>query len=288
MEMNLTVAAVIALLERLYPLEVAAGWDSNGLIAGDPAAPVGRVLFAVDPVPAVAAEAIAWGADLVVTHHPLYLRGTNSVAADNFKGAVVHRLIQNGIALYNAHTNADSSPRGVAAALADLVGVENQQPLVGSSLSASYGIGRVGELPQSLSLGDLARQLVNRLPRAAQGARVAGDLGALVQKVAVVGGAGDSLFDAVREADADVYITADLRHHPASEFRERALFEGSGKPFLIDLSHFASEWPWLEYAATDLEAAARAEIAARGGVGALTCRVSAEVTDPWDAVVLPN
>jgi dinuclear metal center YbgI/SA1388 family protein len=289
MDVVLTVADVTGLMAALYPPEVAADWDSNGLIAGDPAALVRRVLFAVDPVLGVVDEAIAGGYDLVVTHHPLFLRGTQSVAANTYKGAVVHRLIQAGIALYNAHTNADASPRGVAAALADLIGVVEQQPLVVQAVAGaevgSYGIGRVGLLPRVVTLGELASELVARIPVAAQGARVSGDLSAPVQRVAVVGGSGDSLFDAVRAAAADVYITADLRHHPASEFRERALFEDSGRPFLIDVAHFASEWPWLPYAAQDLATAAAAEIAARGGTGSFICEVSTANTDPWDTVI---
>jgi len=288
----LTVADVVGLLERLYPPELAADWDSNGLIAGDPSAPVRRVLFAVDPVMAVADEAIALGVDLIITHHPLFLRGVSSVAADTYKGALVHRLIRADIALYNAHTNADAAPRGVAAALADLLGVQAQRPLVpdrgdGNTSAArpTTGIGRVGELAVPVTLKELATMLAAAIPAAAQGVRVAGDLDGLVQRVAVVGGAGDSLFDAVRAAQADVYVTADLRHHPASELRERALFTGSGKPYLLDVPHYASEWPWLRYAAADLEAASRAEIAARGGSGSITCDVSTVNTDPWDATI---
>ena len=283
----LTVADVVALMEQLYPPQVAADWDSNGLIVGDPAAPVRKVLFAVDPVLLVLEEAIAAEVDLIITHHPLFLKGVNSVAANTYKGAIVQRSILAGISLFNAHTNADSSPRGVAAALADIIGLNHQHPLVVDSYSDSFGIGRVGELPAPMLLADFARMVVANLPPVAQGARVAGDLSALVQRVAVVGGAGDSLFDAVRAAQADVYVTADLRHHPASEFRERALFSGAGKPYLVDLAHYASEWAWLRYAADDLAAASRAEIAARGGSGSILCQVSTVNTDPWDAVFIP-
>ena len=113
---------------------------------------------------------------------------------------------------------------------------------------------------------------------------MAGDLDATVSTVAVVGGSGDSLFDAVRGAGADVYVTSDLRHHPASELRERAAFE-QGTPFLVDTAHFASEWPWLTYAAADLAAGVEARLAADGRAGTVTCRVSTRVTDPWTTVV---
>ncbi|MCL1900399.1 MAG: Nif3-like dinuclear metal center hexameric protein [Promicromonosporaceae bacterium] len=274
--MTYPLATVTAALDALYPPETAEGWDSVGLIAGDPAAPVAKVLFAVDPVSTVIDEALADGVDLVVTHHPLFLRGVHSVAADSFKGAVVHRLIRGGAALYNAHTNADSAERGVADALADLLGLQERIPLVAGD-DAGRGLGRVGLLPHPMALGDFARLVVEQLPATAQGARVAGDLQAPVRRVAVLPGSGDSLFAAVRAAQADVYVTSDLRHHPASELRERAEFEG-GRPALVDVAHYAAEWPWLRYAAADL---ARA-------LPGLECLVSARSTDPWAVVVHPT
>ena len=93
------------------------------MITGDPRQPVRKVLLAVDPIAAVVDEAIAIGADLVVTHHPLFLKPVHSMAANTFKGDVVSRLTRAGIALYNAHTNADSAPGGVADALAAAIGV---------------------------------------------------------------------------------------------------------------------------------------------------------------------
>ena len=291
--MSLSVRDVVAAMEALYPPAVAEGWDSVGLIAGDPAAPVSRVLLAVDPVESVVDEAIEAGAQMVITHHPLFLRGVNSVAADTFKGRVIHRLVSAGIALYNAHTNADSAERGVADALADACGLLDRRPLVprkevepvpesveGVETSASppsVGLGRVGRLPEPTTLGALAQRVADVLPRVAQGVRVAGPLDAPVATVAVLGGSGDSLFDAVRASGVDVYVTSDLRHHPASEAREAAAF-GDGRPYLIDTAHFASEWPWLRYAAHDL--------AERLDDG-VECVVSERVSDPWTATLHP-
>ncbi|MCK0118570.1 Nif3-like dinuclear metal center hexameric protein [Isoptericola sp. S6320L] len=275
-----TLADVVTALEDLYPPSTAEGWDAVGLVAGDPQRQVRKVMFAVDPVSAVVDEAIEWGADLLVTHHPLFLKPVTSVAATTFKGAVVHRLLAAGCALHVAHTNADSAPRGVADALADLVGITDRRPLVARDDDGERGIGRVGSLEAPTTLGELARRVADVLPATAQGVRVAGDLDAAVTTAAVVGGSGDSLFDAVRAAAVDVYVTADLRHHPASELRERAAFEAGqdvppegGRPFLVDVAHFASEWPWLAYAAADL--------ADRLGGGTVTTRVSTLVTDPW-------
>src|SRR5690625_2497762 len=374
MASTLTVADVVGLLEQRYPPSTAEGWDAVGLVAGDPTAPVRKVVFAVDPVRAVAAEAVAARADLLVTHHPLYLRGTTTVAADTPKGRVVHDLVRAGCALYTAHTNADSAHGGVADALADLLDLRDREPLtphdaaaldtltvfvpqdhtaavldalaaagagaigeydrcafsvtgqgtfragaaanptigargeitevvedrlemtvprgrraaVVAALRASHpyeepafsvvehathpagtGLGRIGTLPEPTTLRALAERVAAALPATPQGIRVAGDLDAQVSTVAVCGGSGDSLLGTVRALGADVYLTADLRHHPASEALE------AGPPYLVDATHWASEWPWLPVAAAHLEQDARA------AGGELRTVVSRIVTDPW-------
>ncbi|MFI9275208.1 Nif3-like dinuclear metal center hexameric protein [Kitasatospora sp. NPDC052896] len=264
---------VISQLEELYPPSWAESWDAVGLVCGDPDAEVRRVLFAVDPVRTVVEEAVAWGADLVVTHHPLYLRGTTSVAATGFKGRVVHELIRAGIALHVAHTNADHAAPGVSDALAEAVGLRITGPLVPDPTDPEgrRGAGRIGELPEPLPLAAFAAQVAAGLPATAAGVRVAGDPDRPIRRVAVAGGSGDSFFAAVREAGVDAYLTADLRHHPASEAAEAAPVA------LLDAAHWATEWPWLNLAARDLGA-----LAAKHD-WPLETRVSTRVTDPWTA-----
>ena len=127
--MTARLADVTAALDALYPPALAESWDAVGLVCGDPDAVVRRVLFAVDPTEAVAREALAGGFDLLVTHHPLYLRGTTSVAADDPKGRVVHALIRGGCGLFVAHTNADRAQGGVNDALAELFDLRHAEPL---------------------------------------------------------------------------------------------------------------------------------------------------------------
>ena len=379
-----TLADVVAALERRYPLQGAESWDAVGLVVGDPAQPVRRVMFAVDPVAAVADEALAWGADLLVTHHPLFLRAVHGVAATTFKGAVAHGLVRGGVALWAGHTNADAAAGGVAEALAEAIGLVDLAPLVAAprdpmdkivvmvpaghadamvdalaaagagalgeytraaftstgegtfvpgdrarpaigtpgvretvveariemvaprgrraavvaalraahpyeepafdvleeaALAGGTGLGRVGRLPQAQRLDEFAARVAAAIPATVQGVRYAGDPGLVVRTVAVLAGAGDGEFDAVRAAGVDAYVTSDLRHHPASEARERALFEGRGTPALVDTAHFASEWPWLARAARTLVA----DLAAAGTT--VEARVSTLCTDPWTARV---
>src|SRR3954447_3830256 len=122
-------AEVVRELEDHYDPAWAEPWDAVGLVCGDPAAEVRRALFPVDPVDVVVDEAIAGGVDLLVTHHPLFLGGTTSVAATTAKGRVVHRLLGAGIALHVAHTNADVASPGVSDALSKALGVKGLQPL---------------------------------------------------------------------------------------------------------------------------------------------------------------
>ncbi|MCT1435209.1 Nif3-like dinuclear metal center hexameric protein [Dietzia maris] len=124
-----TLADVIDLLEHAYPPRLAESWDRVGLVAGDPAAEVGRVVVAVDATDAVVDHALAEGADLLLVHHPPLMRGVHSVAADTPKGRLLHKLIAGGCALYSAHTNADSARPGVNDALADVLGLVPGRPL---------------------------------------------------------------------------------------------------------------------------------------------------------------
>ncbi|MFI0236466.1 Nif3-like dinuclear metal center hexameric protein [Streptomyces sp. NPDC016845] len=264
---------VTAALDALWPPALAEGWDAVGTVAGDPDAEVGRVLFAVDPVQEIADEAVKLGADLLVTHHPLYLRGTTTVAADTFKGKVVHTLIKSDIALHVAHTNADKADPGVSDALAGALDVRVVRPLVPDPADPAgrRGLGRVCELDHPLTLSELAARAAERLPATAQGIRAAGDPDATIRTLAVSGGSGDSLFDAVRAAGVDAFLTADLRHHPVSEAREHSSLA------LLDAAHWATELPWCEQAAAQLD-----EVSDREGWG-LRVHVSRTVTDPWTA-----
>lgn len=274
--MTLTLADVVQALEGLYPPDTAQSWDQVGLVSGDLGQPVRRVHFAVDPTLAVIDEARALGADLLVTHHPLLLRGVHSVATTSAKGASVTSLVVNDIALYVAHTNADIASPGVCDALAEACGLRDLEPL---AVVEGQPLGRVGSLAAPVPLAAFAQRLYAVLPRAAGGIRVAGPADAAVRRVAVVGGAGDDMFDHVRASGADVYVTADLRHHPVLEAREESR---GGPPFLIDAGHWATESVWL----ASVERRLREAIAAAGEPGTrLETLISTLRTDPWEFVV---
>ncbi|GAB2991274.1 Nif3-like dinuclear metal center hexameric protein [Saccharothrix stipae] len=269
-----TLGDVLAALEAAYPPATAESWDAVGLVCGDRAEPVSRALFCVDPVESTVDEALEVGAQLLVAHHPLMLRGVTGVPADDPKGGLVHRLIRAGVALYTAHTNADAANPGVSDALAEALGLRVTGPLVpaagepgtGIGIGTGTGIGRIGELDRPEPLREFTRRVADGLPATAWGVRAAGDPDRPIRRVAVCGGAGDGYLTAAARAGVDAYVTADLRHHPAGEHL------AAGGPALVDVAHWASEWPWCEQAAHVVRTALG---------GTVEVLVSTRRTDPW-------
>jgi dinuclear metal center YbgI/SA1388 family protein len=269
--MTSTLADLIDALETAYPPALAESWDAVGLVCGDPTAPVEKVLVCVDPVADTVAEAVERGAQLIVAHHPLLLRGVHGVPASTPKGGLVHTMIRNGIALLCAHTNADSASPGVSDALAAALGLRVQRPLRANPDGVT-GIGRIGELPEPEPLHAFIQRVADALPATVPGVRAAGDPDRLVRTVAVCGGAGDGYLGDATEAGVDAFVTADLRHHPASEhLAARAV------PALVDVAHWASEWPWCEQAAEVI----RTHIPRTATSGTVEVFVSIRRTDPW-------
>ena len=268
-----TVADILSVAETLWPTSGASSWDAVGLVSGANDATVEHIHLAVDAVLDTVDEAISLGAGMLLTHHPLLLRGVTTIAEDRYKGAVLARLIRANCALLAAHTNADVVESGTSATLAQRLGLTGVSPIeIGES--PTRGIGRVGDLAAPTTLGRLARALGDILPATAGGILVSGDYDAPVSRVALCVGAGDTFVGEPAVLGADVFITSDLRHHPASEFRENARIAGG--PALINVSHWASEWLWLESAAGEL----------RTALPELTITVSELRTDPWDFMVV--
>ncbi|MEY2847968.1 MAG: hypothetical protein RI885_633, partial [Actinomycetota bacterium] len=127
--MPTTVSDVVAAADLLWPPGGTEPWDAPGLLSGDPAATVDHIHLAVDAVDATVAEAVEVGADLLLVHHPLLLRGVTSVAEDRYKGALLACLIRADCALLAAHTNADVVETGTSAVLAAAVGLEDARPI---------------------------------------------------------------------------------------------------------------------------------------------------------------
>ncbi|MFS8478676.1 MAG: Nif3-like dinuclear metal center hexameric protein [Micromonosporaceae bacterium] len=259
-----TVAEVAFALEQRYPPEWAEDWDRVGLVLGEPSARVDTVLCVVDCVPETVAQALEIGAQMIVAHHPLLLRGVSSVAPTTYQGRIVHDLIKRDMALFVAHTNADVATPGVSDALAARLGLRDLRPLRPLAADPARGFGRVGTLPAPLTLEELTEYAARSLPPTVWGVRAAGDPRRVIETVAVCGGSGQEFLADAARIGADAYLTADLRHHPASET------VAAGGPALLDAAHWATERPWLDDVVEHL----------RTGVG-VTAVVSEVDTDPW-------
>ena len=257
-----SVGEVVAYLEGRYPPGWAEAWDRVGLVLGEPDVPVGTVLLVVDCVPETVEQAVEVGAELILAHHPLLLRGVSSLAPTTYKGRIVHRLIRAGIALYTAHTNADVAVPGVSDALAYRLGLTDLRPLVPTE--EGRGTGRIGALAAPEPLASFTGRVAASLPATAWGVRAAGDPDRPVRTVAVCGGSGDAFLAPAAGARVDAYVTADLRHHPVSEYL------ADGGPALVDAAHWATEQPWL----ADVALGLTADLGVRTVVSELD-------TDPW-------
>jgi len=284
-----SLATVVAALDSLYPPRLAEEWDKPGLAVGDLSASVSRVYFALDATREVIEDALAWNADLIVTHHPFLFSALPAVTSATDRGASIHRLITKSCAVFSAHTNADSAYRGVNEALAALLGLTDTRPILPDATTPELGMGRVGTLAQPVTLTEFAQRVAKVLPGAAQGIRVAGNKNAMVHTVAVLGGSGGSCLNDAADTGADVYLTSDLKHHDLLDFLEARrnsatthpaapLGETAGiveKPYVIDTAHYSSESVWLPLAAADLADALAADRYT------IATKVSDISTDPW-------
>ena len=260
---------LISQFETLWPDADKEDWDKPGLMIGSPSQEITKVLLTVDVTSEVLHEAVDHGCQLVVSHHPMFLRGAFEFSDLGFKGANSSFAIRNNLAVFSAHTNADFQLDGVTQSLAKTLGLENLNPL-----ASANGHVVVGQTPIAVSLLDFSRSVAKRIPAVAQGVKVSGDPERMISKVAVLAGAGDGYLTAVAQAEADLYITSDLRHHPAQDFAEQGKITSG--PALMDISHWAAEWVWLESAKAQLE-----------NLNSQVEFVVSEInTDPWTFAVM--
>lgn len=250
--MVLRLASLISEFEKLWPIENAEDWDVVGLVSGSRDQQVSKVLLTVDVNGDVVDHAIHSGADLIFAHHPMLLKPITNLTEDSAKGSLLSKLIRSNVTLYSAHTNSDAVPTGTSAVLAKAIGLQEAKVLQPFA-DGIHGIGKIGKLSTPVTLGDLAAELNAILPATATGVRVAGDFHRTIETIALCAGAGDSYLRLALDSQADVFITSDLRHHPAQEILELA--RARNQPFaLIDISHWAAEYLWLTQAKLELDA----------------------------------
>jgi dinuclear metal center YbgI/SA1388 family protein len=262
---------LIESFESLWPISGAEEWDAPGLVTGSPNQQISRVLLTVDVTDEVVESAIEAGFQLLLAHHPFLMRGVKSVAETGAKGSTVSKAIKANLAIYAAHTNADIVESGVSDVLAQQLGVQNFRALVPAG--SNVGTGRIGTLEDPITLGEFAARVARVLPHTAGGVRVAGDYQQVIERVALCGGAGDAFIADAQSQGANVYLSSDLRHHVVQDARETARLQN--QMAIIDTSHWASEFLWLEVAAEQLRRI-------HSDTAFEVCDIR---TDPWDFVI---
>ena len=228
---------IIRLCRELAPEELACDWDNPGLLAGRSDREVEKILLAVDVTDEVINQAAEWGADMIISHHPLIFRGIKKVNDTDFVGRRILRLIQKDISCYAMHTNFDAAPGCMADQAAEMLGLSDTKVLevLGSLADGTpYGIGLSGSLPEEMTLMELARRVKEtfNIPHVS----VFGDLdsGKKLKCAAICPGSGGSEIELALGAGAEVYITGDISHHEGLDAAERGLA-------VIDAGHYGIE-----------------------------------------------
>ena len=228
-----TVKEIFDFLQEKAPFEYQAGFDNSGFLVGKWGRGVKKVLVSLDITEEVADEADRWGADLIVSHHPVIFHPVKSVTDETATGRILIQLLECGIAAICAHTNLDAVAEGVNDALARALGLEEVGQLHQEGVDEQgrpYGIGRVGTVKEQ-SLSAFAAFVKDAL--GSNGVRFT-DGGKLVRKVAVGGGAcADMMGDAIA-LGCDTFVTADVKYNGFLDAKALGLN-------LIDAGHFPTE-----------------------------------------------
>lgn len=242
---------VAQLIEKIAPKAWAEDWDNVGLLVGSGSTPVERILITLDGTLAVVEEAKAYGAQLIVAHHPIIFRPLKNLRADNAAAQVPLRLLQYQIGYYAAHTNLDQSTFSSSRALGDVLGLKDMKILSETAGQSNgeeeRGYGIIGYLPEPEKLGAVWKNFLDNLsllgvfaqPSDSAGIRLAGPPEHVVRKVAIVNGSGANFIQKALFKGADLLITGDIDHHSALDALEGGMAVG-------DLGHFLSEAPMLQ------------------------------------------
>jgi dinuclear metal center YbgI/SA1388 family protein len=219
---------IIKVIEEFAPLSAQEGWDNSGLCVGSPEDEVTSVLLALDCTPALVDEAVACGADMIVTHHPLIFSGLKKITSDDMVGNAVIKAIKAGICIYAAHTNADKVLAGVSGAMAARLGLENVTIL--DRDGDDTGLGAVGDFPEPISAEQAVALVKEKF--SLKYMKTSRPVDGMISRVAMCGGSGGSLISAARRSGAQLYISGDISYHN---------FFTPEDFMVMDIGHYESE-----------------------------------------------
>ncbi len=226
-----TVNDLLAALDGIAAFALAESWDNVGLLAGDASTPVRGILVALDPTEEMVDEALASGANVLVTHHPVIFQPLKAVRTDTPAGRLLAKALAAGVALIACHTNLDLVGGGVNDVLAARLGLVEIRPLADRA-DAEHAFGRLGRLTAALP----GREVLARVARllGVEVLAVAGPVPETVRTVAVCGGSGSELAETAWRAGAELYLTAEVKHSTARWAEATGLC-------VVDGGHFATE-----------------------------------------------
>ena len=219
---------IISVIEEFAPLGIQEKWDNSGLCIGSPEAEVSSVLVGLDCTEELVDEAVACGADMIVTHHPLIFSGLKKISPDDIVGAAVIKAVKAGISIYAAHTNADKVIAGVSGAMAAKLGLENVAIL--DEDGEGTGLGVVGDLPKPLTAEEAVELVKSRFKLKAM--RASRPVEGMISRVAMCGGSGGSLIGAAKASGAQLYLSGDISYHN---------FFTPENFMIMDIGHYESE-----------------------------------------------
>lgn len=222
-----TVKDILEFLDSRAPLDTQLDFDNAGFLCGDAAAEVTRVLVALDITDGVVAEAADFGAELIVSHHPVCFTPMKSVTTDDLTGRKFAAMLRAGISAICMHTNLDAAPGGVNDALCAALGAEN----LGLLAPEHDTMSRLCRFAEPMEYADFLAHVKSVL--GANGLRCAGPE-KRVQLFGVCGGAGADFIPDAAARGCDAYITADVKHH-------QFLWAGELGIALVDAGHFSTE-----------------------------------------------
>ena len=221
------ISEIYEYLCQIAPLDLQMDFDNSGFQIGRKSNEVEKVLLSLDVTDSVVEEAVAIGAKLIISHHPLIFKGIKSIDEVTPEGNRILRLMENSISVISMHTNLDIAEGGVNDVLIRLLGAE---PVCGLD---GEGCGRVGEMKQAMPLNEFLSTCRDKLN--ANGLRYY-DAGKKVHKLAVMGGSGGEALEDAYNYDCDTYVTADIKYHQFLMAQELGMN-------LIDADHFCTENP---------------------------------------------
>lgn len=217
----MTVQEILNELEAVVPLSLSESWDHSGFQLGSMKAPVDSVAFALDATLHSVTEALSRGCQLLVTHHPLFFHPLPDFDLSRFSAQVCAEAIKGNLAIASWHTCWDSACGGVNEGLLKRAGLQDLRPLAESEEKQGFGLGGVGRWTTALSMSDATRRLAKQWNLS--GWQFLGEADALCSTVALCGGSGGELWPHAVEQDAQLYVTAEMKHHQILEALESGL-----------------------------------------------------------------